>query len=74
MWQSKKIILFQSFIFNSSQCFFFHRNKDHPKLYLWAQPWNKKAEPEPISNDASSKNDCDETKFLGINQIQFIFL
>ena len=44
----------------------YYRNKDHPKLYLWAQPWNKKNEPEHIHIDTPSKTDADETKSLGI--------
>ena len=44
----------------------FFRNKDHPKLYLWAQPWNKKNEPEVPNLDVPSNVDPkEEAKTMG---------
>ena len=55
------------FIYN--HFFIISRNKDHPKLYLWAQPWNKKTEPEAanIHLEASAKVNQEETKTLGMH-------
>ncbi|KAI9559098.1 hypothetical protein GHT06_015887 [Daphnia sinensis] len=36
------------------------KNKDHPKLYLWAQPWNKKAEPEITNPEVLSNAEAKE--------------
>lgn len=41
------------------------RNKDHPKLYLWAQPWNKKTEIEPSNNDTTGQQTSEDGKSLG---------
>jgi hypothetical protein len=44
----------------------FFRNKDHPKLYLWAQPWNKKNEPEVPNLDVPSNVEPkEEAKTMG---------
>ncbi|XP_046459189.1 PHD finger protein 20-like isoform X2 [Daphnia pulex] len=40
------------------------KNKDHPKLYLWAQPWIKKTESEPSSQDVPSNVEKEETKSM----------
>lgn len=39
---------------------YFSRNKDHPKLYLWAQPWNKKSEPEIVNPEVLSNAEAKE--------------
>ena len=58
----KKVFIYNHF-------FIISRNKDHPKLYLWAQPWNKKTEPEAanIHLEASAKVNQEETKSLGMH-------
>lgn len=42
------------------------RNKDHPKLYLWAQPWNhnKKTDQDVTNLETASNNSQDESKPL----------
>lgn len=50
------------------------RNKDHPKLYLWAQPWTKKTDSEQPDVAANLSVVDDKTGLKQTNWWSFIYI
>ena len=47
-----------------------YRDKDHPKLYLWAQPWTRKTDSE--HTDEAIDSNVDDVETIGSNESFFL--